>query len=241
MDAGLRFDEHGMLIRGTSATIGTPGSVAFKCTYNDKAYRHVCSDEAYRHNVAAGRVWCKDEDNDCRNYVCKELTLQNLPCYECGLFRFWRYGGGVKRGPARSGETVPLKAAEKGGMAFLTTREPHHDEVDRYIFGFLFIKDKKRERDQPDNENIVMESVFVIGDKERSLEFDPRAYLKFWEFYRNPKNPSSIFWGTGLYRSLDDDIVLKVLLALQERYSSIDDDKAKEIINAHVSRYERVV
>lgn len=237
----LQFDEKGMLIRGTPKSIGPGGSVAFKCTYNDKAFRQVCSDDAYRQNVARGRVWCKDDANLCREYVGEEITLRNLPCYECGLFRFWKFGGGVKRGPARSGETVPLKAAEKGGLAFLTTRGPHHDEVDRYIFGFLFIKDKKRERDQPDNDNIVMESVFVIGDEDRSLELNPEARLKFWDFYKNPKSPDSIFWGTGLYRSLDDDTVLRILRTLREKYSEIDDNRARQVLDDHIIRYEKVV
>jgi len=230
-----------MLIRGTPKALGPGGSVAFKCTYNDKAFRQVCSDEVYEQNIARGRVWCKDEENTCREYVGKEITLRNLPCYECGLFRFWRFGGGVKRGPSRSGETVPLKAAEKGGLAFLTTRDPHQEEVDRYIFGFLFIKEKKRERDQPDNDNLVMESVFVIGDEGKSLELDQKAHLKFWDFYRNPKSPDSIFWGTGLYRSLDDDTVLTILKALRNRYSEIDDDNTKKILEDHISRYEKVL
>jgi len=237
----LRFDKNGMLIRGTPKAIGLGGSVAFKCTYNDKGFRQVCSDEVYQQNVARGRVWCKDEANNCREYMGKEITLRNLPCYESGLFRFWRYGGGVKRGPARSGETVPLKAAEKGGLAFLTTRDPHHEEADRYIFGFLFIKDKQEEDDQPNDDNVVTRSVFVVGDEERSLELDKGAYLKFWDFYKNPKSPDSIFWGTGLYRSLDDGIVLKILRAMRDRYSNIDNDKAKEIIDVQLSRYRNVV
>jgi len=109
------------------------------------------------------------------------------------------------------------------------------------IFGFLFIKDNREEDDLSDDDNVVTRSVFVIGDEERSLELDPRAHLKFWDFYKNPKSSDSIFWGTGLYRSLDDVTVFKILRTLRERYSEIDDDMAQHVLDDHIFRCEKAV
>lgn len=237
----IPLDDRGMLKLPKPRQIGAPRCLAFKCTYNDRGYRTVCSDEAYQRNVEDGRVWCGNENNRCRELDGGEVTRENLPCYESGLFRFWRFGAGVRLGKDTFGKTEHVRQADRGSLAFLTTKKPFTEESERYIFGFLHIKDIRKERDPTWNNIVVTESEFLIGDPETSLELHPEAYIKYWDFHKNPKKATSKEWKTGLFRYLEDHEVLNILNSLRERYDAIDDINVRRTLGFHIEQFEKAV
>lgn len=228
--------KNGMIVWPKNRVSGAGRCLAFKCTYNDKGYRAVCSDEVHERNVEDGRVWCGNENNRCRKLLGKEVTRDNLPCYESGLFSFWRFGAGVRLGDATFGQPEHIRKAEKGSLAFLTTKEPFAEESERFIFGFLHVKDIRKERDPTWNNIVVTNSEFLFGDPETSLELHPDANLRYWDFHKNPNSPGSIRWGTKLFRYIEDHEVVNILKELRERYENIDDERALIIIERHLSR-----
>lgn len=236
----LKFDEKGNIIRPARKTVSVlnEGNLAFKCTYNDNGYRGVCSDRIYRHNIDAKRVWCNDRHNECREYVGKALSKNDSPCYESTLFLNWAFGAGVKRGEKYYGIPFSIKKARQGKLAFLTTRDPLQDERDRHIFGFLHIKNIDNIKDLT-NKDVMAISEFVIGDPEHSLEIQPSARLKFWNYYKNPYSPDNISWNSGLFRYLSDASALRILNDLKKEYEKTNDEKALKIIDFNISRYEK--
>ena len=57
------------------------GNIAFKCNWNDKGYKDICSQEAYKFNIEKGRAWCSSPDSKCRSFK-RGPTLAEHPCYE---------------------------------------------------------------------------------------------------------------------------------------------------------------
>lgn len=236
----LRFDGKGNIVWPKRKIVSEiiQGNIAFKCTFNDNGYRGVCSDEVYRYNTNAGRVWCTDQNNRCREFINKEVTEKCFPCYESALFLNWSFGTGIARREKHYGKPFPIKKAYPGKLAFLTTRDSHQEEEDRYIFGFLHIKDISQLRDPTGPVDEIVRSTFVIGDPENSLAFRPGIRPRFWNYYENPKSRTTIQWRTGLFRYISDKTVLEMLRDLKEEYTGLRDQSALKIIDFQISRYE---
>jgi len=238
----LRVKKKIISIKKTPSSKVTPflndGNLAFKCTYNDNEYSGVCSDAIYKLNVEAGRIWCKDPNNDCRKFEAKEVSPSDYPCYESTLFLNWAFGAGIKRGEKYYGVPFSIKKARPDQLAFLTTRTPFQNEEDRYIFGFLHMKRIGNKPDLTGRKEEMAISEFVSGDPETSLKFNPEVKLRFWDYYQNPNRKDYIKWGSGLFRYLSDKTVLGILISLKKKYKLINDDNAKRIIKFQISRYK---
>lgn len=213
------------------------GNLAFKCTYNDRNFRDICSDEVYEANKAAGRIWCNDPNSQCREFKKIGVSTASSPCYESTLFLNWSFGAGIKRGEKYYGQPMNIKEAHLGKLAFLTTRQPHQTEKERYIFGFLHMKQIANKRDPTSPTKEISNSMFVEGDPAKSLQFDPRIKLPFWKYYRNARSPNNEHWGTGLHRYLTDQTVRGILKDLREEYTRISDIAALEVIDFQITRY----
>lgn len=213
------------------------GNLAFKCTYNDKGFRDICSDEVYNANKAAGRIWCNDPNSRCREFKKTGISKASSPCYESTLFLNWSFGAGIKRGEKYCGQPINIKEAHEGKLAFLTTRHPNQTEKERYIFDFLHMKRIGNRLDPTSPGEAISLSMFVEREPSRSLRFDPQIRLPFWRYYQNRNSPSKEHWGTGLYRYLDDDTVRNILKDLRNEYEKTPDTAALETIDFQITRY----
>jgi uncharacterized HhH-GPD family protein len=196
-------------------------NLAFKCTWNDSGFKGICSQPTYQYNLSKKRAWCTKAH--CRSFKGKP-TDENHPCYESILFTEWRFGAGWDH----KNEERPreIKKAKVGEIALLTTLEPDKEEDERKIIGFLKIGkiDKGEEKE-----------TVIYGNPSESLEIDSEIKIKFWDYYANPNAPDKHRWGTGLFRYIDDRIILNFLKDLKELYikndlSDIDIQKISESI-----------
>lgn len=242
ISGSMLFDESGNIKRPKISPLrkaafkSRRGNVAFKCTFNDKKYREVCSKAIYELNIKKGRVWCKDDKNKCRNFVGQTPDENNFPCYECALFVNWQFSPGVGRQEENYNEPLLMREVLPNKLAILTTHHPRDDEEERHIFGFLHIGKVIDDQNDP---TVSDAAQFVKGKRETSLELDSRVKLKFWDYYKNERTDRKL-WGTGLFRYLSDETVLKILKALKKEYERIAPEKNDDIkiIDYHIERYE---
>src|SRR5436190_6419814 len=105
------------------------GHVAFKVTWvygRTGPFTSPCTAEGREANIAIERkVWCSQRQNSC----CKAFAAGNTrgpvsgsPCYDVDVFREWGFGGGVYHHGKRRGQPIPLRFAELGKLAFLTSK-----------------------------------------------------------------------------------------------------------------------
>ena len=93
-----------------------------------------------------------------------------------------------------------------GKIAFITSLEPGRQEKDRRIVGYFIIKNttggEKTE-------------TLLLGDAADGFVVPPSINLMLWDYYRNPRAPGKTFWGTGLFRYLDDRTALEILVRVK--------------------------
>jgi len=187
------------------------GNIAFKCNWNDMYYKAVCSEEAYKFNIGEGKAWCNISEGKCREYINKELSMKNPPCYESIALKGMYFGAGWDH----TGEIEKprhIHSTREGRMAMLTTRPPGTEEKDRLVIGCLYIS---KVIDDPGKETII------YGDKEKSIEVDyDEIKVKFWKYYNNPGAPDQILWASGLFRYISDETVLNILKDIGEKYKN---------------------
>lgn len=200
------------------------GNVAFKCTYNDGGdggfvgFGGTCSDGNILRNVRTNpRRWCSDPSNLCRKFCDNGFRGKRpqYPCYESEIIEHWRFGPGTHT-EDRDWEPIPMKHAQVGKVALLTTRHPKRDkEAERIVFGVY-----KIERVTQDEDGMV----WVEGSADHAIglsESDAFA-LPYWRFKRRRKG-TSVAWGTGLFRYLSDQEVTNFLHALRPLLLSAQD------------------
>jgi hypothetical protein len=203
-------------------------SVAFKCTYNNGGegalvgFSGTCSDKNMELNVLQERrVWCSDRKCDCKKFIDGRMKERpRKPCQESKLFREWRFGaGGFCTGP-KKGQPVPLRRAETGKFAILTTRFPGDHEKDRRIIGLFRID--------------VVEENAVRSEKKEGirLTIEEARKLLFWRYYRNnaAREPD---WRTGLFRYLKDGQVHNILADIAK---IVKDAKTRKRVKALIGR-----
>ncbi|MCF7894441.1 MAG: hypothetical protein K9H48_21715 [Melioribacteraceae bacterium] len=206
------------------------GNMAFKCNWNDKHYKEVCSKEAYEFNINEGRAWCSSPQCRCREYLGSELTLDNYPCYESIALKEMHYGAGWDH---KSGINKPrhIHNGRENKIAVLTTRPPNTEEKDRLIVGCLYID---KIQDDPGAETKL------YTDKKKSIEVDyDNVKVKFWDYYKNAGNEELILWASGLFRYITDETVLNILKGIGEKYKNSGKD-TKKIIDL-IKYYEEVI
>jgi len=172
-------------------------NLAFKCNWMDTDYEKPCGEMGRRWNIHIKRsVWCIQPENPCYQF---EMGLRKdipaFPCYESEIFTKSEYGAGVNHTGVRRGIGRRIRYVTPGKLAIFTTVDPGRDE--RYIFGFFVVKDHYIDDDG---------ATKVVGYPEYTLKIPKDSRLNFWDFYRN--TDGSIFWGTGLYRYLSDEVVV---------------------------------
>jgi len=194
------------------------GNVAFKCNWNDKGYKGICSDAAYEYNKIRGGPWCRHRLCKCRIFVGRHPVPEDC-CYEARALTDCKFGAGWNHdeygNPLPDGQRK-IRSARKGKIALLTTIP--QGSRDRLIVGAFLID---RVLDDPGVET------FILGDKNLTLD-DMLAYeIKFWKFHRNPRAPSSQAWATGLFRYVSDVAVLGILEEYIRKKSLTGGDTAK--------------
>lgn len=177
------------------------GNLAFKCTWNDSGFKGICSQKAYEYNISMNRAWCKKAP--CRTFKDRP-TEKDHPCYESIIFTEWRFGAGWDHRTVERPRKI--LGARVGKIALLTTLEPGKVEKERKIIGFLRINkiDEGQEKE-----------TVIYGDPVKSVEIDPDIIIKFWDYYKNPFEPGRQVWASGLFRYLDDKVILKFLSDLK--------------------------
>lgn len=200
------------------------GNIAFKCNWNDKGYKGICSDAAYQYNQVYGGPWCRYQHGRCRRFVGCEPIPEDC-CYEARALIDYKFGAGWDHdeygNPIPGGERK-IRSARKGKIALLTTVPP--GSPDRLIVGAFLID---RVLDDPGVET------FIVGDRDFRLD-DMLIYtIKFWNYHKNAVNPSSTAWATGLFRYVSDAAVLGILEEYIHKKSLIGGDttKAKDLLN----------
>ena len=189
-----------------------PAGIAFKVTYNDGGaqggmigYRGVCSDRIMVQNVEVDRkVWCSNAENQCRRYcdAGRKGPRPRVPCYESELLRRkpMRFRTGVYHTGQREGEPIPIDVDKvgKGKIALLTTVPPERAEKDRIVFGCYRVGEVGT-----DDDGHFVES---DGTMDVVVPEDIAMECRYWD-YQQANRDGSRFWGSGLFRYLDDDAV----------------------------------
>lgn len=131
-----------------------------------------------------------------------------------------------------------IKGAKANKLAILTTLKPIDSELDRYIFGFLYI-----DRFEDEYET------FIIGDEKLSLQIykDIQNKMKFWNYYSNKNNSEEAKWGSGLFRYIDDEGIYNFLYDLTNEYEDLiiskysnNDMSDIEVLKSHLDIIENV-
>jgi len=202
-----------------------PKHIAFKCTYNNGdegtfvGFNGTCSENIIKQNIEAGHWYCKSEKCDCNKYYKWGFKNEKPkePCYESALFKKWQFGAGWSE---KNPKPYHIHNTKIGKIAVLTTIFPNEKERERKIIGLFKIGEIKDDGNQ---------ETLVIADKDFRirLPYDEARELNFWDYYFNPSNKELIFWGSKIFRYLDDDIVYCILKDLQK---TIGDEKYKKMI-----------
>ena len=195
------------------------GNVAFKCTYNDGGgggfvgFSGTCSNGTILRNVETNkRPWCSAESNECRQFFENRFKGRrpHQPCYESQIIGLrWRFGPGTYQRGLRAGEPIPIKCAQIGKVALLTTRLPGCDaEEQRIVFGVYKI-DRVRRDDSGET--------WIEGSDHHAIRLSKSVAfaLPYWRF--KDGEPT---WRTGLFRSMSDQEVTNFLHALDRRLQS---------------------
>lgn len=204
--------------------------VAIKCTYNDGDQGHyvgfnaTCSVTNIKRNIDSGRVWCSDDDCQCKKFYKNGFTGHEPqdPCSESVLFREWKFGAGTYQNGPRRKIPMRLPSLREGGMAVLTTRFPGDGEMDRKIVGLFSIGDVTN---RPEETTMVADERLRIR-----LPLEEARQLYFWDYYATKGRP---LWGTGLVRYLTDGRVGRILADLRE---TVGDEKTRVLVDDILSR-----
>jgi hypothetical protein len=178
------------------------GNLAFKCNWNDRGYKGLCSEEAYEYNSIFGGPWCVRSHGKCREYVNAEIVPSDC-CYEARALIDCKFAAGWDHdGYGRMIRPRKILSAKRGKIALLTTRRPNTDETARLVVGAFPIISV---HDDPGEET------WILGNSELTLDDMLKYEIRFWDHYINPNNPNALAWATGLFRYVGDVTVFGIL------------------------------
>lgn len=201
------------------------GNVAFKCTYNDGGdagfvgFGGTCTNGNIIRNVKTHpRRWCSASPNPCRQFCDNGFRGRrpHRPCYESEIIEHWRFGPGTYQTKDRDGKPIPMKYAQVGKVAILTTRHPDRDtERERIVFGVYKIEDVNAGDSG---------EIWIKGSTEYAIRLSESAAfaLPYWR-YKRLKEGTPPTWGSGLFRYLSDQEVTNFLHALSPHLRSAQD------------------
>ncbi len=220
----LQFDSTGkVIVPPVSVPLGEDNLV-FKCHWNDAGWKGICSKKAREFNVSKNHKWCCDKRNECKKLI--ENKQQGSPCYESRLFLDFKMGAGsyLSGDKGLAMEDKYIRGAQKGKLAFLTTVSPETESEERYFIGIFDIEKIEKEKE-------------VHGNKETSIIISPKIKLKFWDYFKNKDDSKK--WSSGLFRYVNDEVALKILIDLQKAYNDLPDfEKEKKNLQILIKRYK---
>ncbi|MHA6281110.1 endonuclease NucS domain-containing protein [Salinimicrobium sp. CAU 1759] len=207
------FDPSRIISRNLDKKKLIDGNVAFKVTYVDNDWSHVCSSTNADYNFDH-RTWCKiqkDYRRNCQSNYWKRNppSEKEAPCYDCIAKKTLRFYPGHNHGPKTNNEPRRMLEAKQGKIMLLTSRKPSQPESERFIFGITEIQGFEVEGNPPYE--------VAKGDPGKSLLFDENKAPLFWSYYSNPNAPKRKAWNTGLLRYVKDEHIYALLSDLKKR------------------------
>ncbi len=78
------------------------------------------------------------------------------------------------------------------------------------------------------------QETFIFGDKDTLLDDALKYHIRFWDHHKNPYNPESHAWSTGLFRYVADVAVFSILdeYINKKRADGKDINKANSLVAA---------
>lgn len=134
-----------------------------------------------------------------------KLSIDFAPCHDCIALKELMFYAGHYHGDKHNNEPIRCLDAKVGKFAVFTSREPGEGENERFIFAIGQMDYFEPVIDERGNYE------YFHCDKKSALVFSKNNYPKFWKYYRNQNNPNRIAWNTGLFRYLNDNMVLNIL------------------------------
>ena len=202
-------------------------NIAFKCNYCDGGkstssigFNGICSEKIIRYNIdVEQRTWCCSEDCACFNYLCGDLTRDELEaeledggfvCYESQMLRDWKAMAGVVQRGERKGQPMRLMNVQTNSLCVLTTREPDSTEAERIIFA-VFLVDDTYDGDEHEEGFVSTQSKFKLSLSQKEAE-----KMLFWRYHANENKPEKEAWSSGLHRYLTDIQAVQILRDIAE-------------------------
>lgn len=202
-------------------------NIAFKCNYCDGGkssfsigFNGICSERIIRYNIdVEQRTWCCSEDCACFNYLCGDLSRDELEaeledggfvCYESQMLRDWKAMAGVVQRGERKGQPMRLMNVQPSSLCVLTTREPDSTEAERIIFA-VFLVDDTYDGDDHEEGFVSTQSKFKLSLSQKEAE-----KMLFWRYHANENKPEKEAWSSGLHRYLTDIQAVQILRDIAE-------------------------
>jgi len=188
------------------------GNISFKVSYNDKDWRGICTPDTYQYNSFSNHkmYWCNMQAPKCQQIDDSQLSENCYPCYDAVANLTTRFTPGWNHG--KDAPHICLEA-KVGKIAILTSLFPGDSQDGRFIFS-LFEIDRVERIEQDDYDYAGTE--FYIGNPKTAIKLIKDQYLNYWDFAINDtENPKfKKFWGSGLFRYIDDKTAQSVLKAI---------------------------
>jgi hypothetical protein len=212
------------------------GNIAFKVTYNDANWSGVCSKKVAEYNVGK-RVWCKEQyfyEENCQSPCYadpNDLNSGFFPCFDAIAQKELMFSPGYFHNGANAGDPKQCKEAKVGKIALFTSKEQGAPEEERFIFAIGVIKAIEL---IPLENDLDEERIYC--DKLKAIQFSSRFRPKYWDYYTNKNAPDTKFWGSGLFRYVDDNEIGNLLSAIDKApfYNSSMKEKAQRLIKEFV-------
>jgi hypothetical protein len=196
--------------------------MVMKCAFNDgvqadefEGWQGLCTPSTMRYNVRrSSGLWCTLEECECREWIDEWNPDDWTPidsCWESRLFREWKMGTGFYHSGPLKGLPRRPRQHHKGAIVLLTTVEPGKGDIDRVVFGVLgntFL-------DRQENGAYV-----VAGERKYSLALTRENWLSYYEDVKD-EIPNR-WWGSGLFRYLDEQEVFRYLDNLEAHLEGVD-------------------
>jgi hypothetical protein len=181
------------------------GNVAFKVTWvygKNGPFSAPCTPDGRRKNIENQRIWCSDKECLCNKLYrigdLREVTPEERPCMDSEIFTAWKFGTGVYHHGPKKDDSIPIKSARPGKLAFFTSRRFDMSEAERIVLGCYKIDELGFDSNKG--------GTFLHAKQGSQFKINLDALSdapRFWDFYKSSGPP---FWGSGLFRYLGDDL-----------------------------------
>lgn len=189
------------------------GNVAFKLNWLYGRYgpfTTACTAKGRDINIRlAKRTWCSQPECPC-NEVWRRGNagppVKECPCYEVNAIEGGGFGGGLYHSGPKKGEPIPMRRAQAGKLAFLTSKTYDMREAERLVIGCYRIGSLEKRAEWHD----------IFARPEPGTELwvrDLSRAPRFWDYHRQLGGPR---WNTGLFRYLPDEEAVALYAAVQK-------------------------